>query len=201
MENRKKVRRGAVSAKQPGTKLYRPHIDESAYAYDPETGEKRTEPVFTSAPMETKTRSELRPAARVTLIICAFIFAGMLLFTLSGYEKIARTYSSINELEDSIDDIKLRINALEAEIECAVTIEQATAYATSHGMQYPLRTQYKYIGSSENLQGIGSSGAVSADGPSGTFPEAEAAGETSTPSSEPADEEPLDLLVVEVPQG
>ena len=187
MEQRKSVRRGAVNVKEPGTKLYTPRRDETAYAYDPETGKKRTEPVYTSAPIETKPKAELKLGSRVALIVCAFIFAAMLLFTLSGYEKISRAYSSINTLEDDIDEIKLRINALEAEIECAVTIDDATAYALSHGMQYPLRSQYKHIDGSDSLA-ITSGGATSADGPSGTFPD-----EADTADEEPDTEEDLSL--------
>lgn len=204
MEQRKKVRRGAVQAKQAGTKLYTPRRDETAFAYDPETGEKRTEPVYTSAPVREKPRRELKLGSRIALVVCAFVFAGMLLFTLSGYEKISRAYSSVNTLEDDIDEIKLRINALEAEIECAVTIEEATAYATSHGMQYPLRAQYRQIvpgqtaSASTAMNPIGGS-VTPVDGPSGSFPGDDVPAETPPAEAVPGGDEPLDLEIVEEP--
>lgn len=204
MEQRKKVRRGAVQAKQPGTKLYTPRRDETAFAYDPETGEKRTEPVYTSAPADEKPRRELRFASRVALIVCAFIFSGMLLFTLSGYEKISRAYSSVNTLEDDIDEIKLRINALEAEIECAVTIDEATAYAVSHGMQYPLRAQYRQIVPGQAATGISPVNPIGGtvtpiDGPSGSFPGDGAPVQPLPEEPAPQEDGAIDLQIVEDP--
>lgn len=83
---------------------------------------------------------------RVGLIISGFLFAGMVLFTLSGYERISRAYADINALNDEIDLTKLRINELEVQIECAVTIQDAQAAAESYGMRYPERSQYVRIG-------------------------------------------------------
>lgn len=83
---------------------------------------------------------------RIGLTVCIFALSGMLLFVLSGYERISLAYSEINTLNTEIDKLKIRINALEAELECAVTIESAQQYASTHGMQYPNKSQYYRVG-------------------------------------------------------
>ena len=70
-------------------------------------------------------KQESSTLGRIGLIISGFLFAGMVLFTLSGYERISRAYADINALNTEIEETKLSINALEAAIECAVTIDQA----------------------------------------------------------------------------
>lgn len=91
-------------------------------------------------------KPELNPLARIGLILCGFIFAGMVLFTLAGYERITRAYADINTLNGEIEESKLRINELDVQIECAVTIQDAQAVAEQYGMQYPEKTQYVKIG-------------------------------------------------------
>jgi hypothetical protein len=83
---------------------------------------------------------------RIGLIISSFIFAGMVLFTLSGYERISRAYADINALNNEIDLTILRINELDVQIECAVTIQDAQKAAESYGMRYPEKGQYVRIG-------------------------------------------------------
>ena len=83
---------------------------------------------------------------RVGLIISGFIFAGMVLFTLSGYERISRAYADINALNNENDLTDLRINELQVQIECAVTIQDAQKAAESYGMRYPEKNQYVRIG-------------------------------------------------------
>ena len=145
------------------TKLYAPTRDSEAYAYDPETGERLKDAPLKAAPIELRPRSELRLAARIGIMLCVFVFAGMLVFILSGYERIARAYAGINTLNDEIGEIRLHINALEADIECAVTIEDAQAYAVSQGMQYPVQSQYLQSGKPIPNTAVG--------GPSGQAPE------------------------------
>lgn len=91
-------------------------------------------------------KPELNPLARIGLILCGFIFAGMVLFTLTGYERISRAYADINALNKENDATKLRINELEVQIECAVTIQDAQKVAEAYGMQYPEKKQYVKIG-------------------------------------------------------
>ena len=154
-------RRGGRSS----TKLYAPARDNEAYAYDPETGERLKDAPLRAAPVELRPRSELRLAARVGIMFCVFVFAGMLVFILSGYERIARAYAGINTLNDEIDEIRLHINALEADIECAVTIEDAQSYAISQGMQYPVQSQYLESGKPiPNTAASGPSGQAPEDG-------------------------------------
>ena len=91
-------------------------------------------------------KPEMTSLGRVGLIISGFIFAGMVLFTLSGYERISRAYADINALNSEIDLTDLRINELDVQIECAVTIQDAQEVAEAYGMQYPDREQYVRIG-------------------------------------------------------
>ena len=83
---------------------------------------------------------------RIGLIISGFLLAGMVLFTLSGYERISRAYADINALNSEIDLTDLRINELEVQIECAVTIQDAQEIAEAYGMRYPDKNQYVRIG-------------------------------------------------------
>lgn len=137
----------------PSTKLYAPTRDSGAYAYDPETGERLENAPLKAAPVELKLRSEMKTSSRIGIMFCAFVFAGMLVFVLSGYERISRAYAAINTLNDAIAEIQLHINALEADIECAVTIEDAQKYAESHGMRYPTQSQYLQSGSTIPVTG------------------------------------------------
>ena len=137
------------------------------------SGDGRRRVTFRPAEGETK-RPKAAPAARETgrenaprglgieigrygIMASLFIFAGMILFMLSGYEKISRSYQEINVINAEIEETKLNINALEVAIECAVTIEQAQAWAKSHNMQYPLQSQYVVSGSSIPVSRGGSS--------------------------------------------
>ena len=91
-------------------------------------------------------RPEMTSLGRVGIIISSFLFAGMVLFTLSGYERISRAYADINALNNEIDLTKLRINELDVQIECAVTIQDAQKVAEAYGMRYPEKSQYVRIG-------------------------------------------------------
>ena len=132
--------------KDPSTRLYAP-TREKRRAYDPETGERISEARITAVPISMRQSSELSIFARLGIMLCMFIFAGMLVFILSGYERISRAYSAVNDLNDQIEEIELTIDALEAEIEKAVTIEAAQQYAVSHGMQYAQESQLLQEGS------------------------------------------------------
>ena len=91
-------------------------------------------------------KPEMTSLGRIGLLISGFLFAGMVLFTLSGYERISRAYADINALNNEIDLTDLRINELEVQIECAVTIQDAQKVAEAYGMRYPEKNQYVRIG-------------------------------------------------------
>ncbi len=86
------------------------------------------------------------PLARVGVMFSAFLLAAMILFMLFGYEQITRAYADVNALTDEIELTQLRITALEVEIECAVTIQQAQEAAEAANMRYPTQGQYVKIG-------------------------------------------------------
>ena len=112
-------------------------------------------------------REPATSASRIGLMFSGFLLAGMLLFTLSGYERISRSYADVNTINSEIDETELRIKALDVQIECAVTIRDAQDVAESYGMRYPTQSQYVKIGSTIPVSG---------SAPSGSAP-----GETTTP--------------------
>ena len=77
------------------------------------------------------------PLQRIGMMVCGFLLAGMLVFVLSGYERISRAYADVNALNEEIELANLRIIGLDVEIECAVTIQDARQAAENAGMQYP----------------------------------------------------------------
>ena len=91
-------------------------------------------------------KPEMTSLGRIGLLISGFLFAGMVLFTLSGYERISRAYADINALNKEIELTELRINELDVQIECAVTIQDAQKVAEAYGMRYPENDQYVRIG-------------------------------------------------------
>jgi len=88
----------------------------------------------------------MTPLGRIGLIISGFILSGMVLFTLTGYERISRAYADINALNAEKETTNLRINELDVQIECAVTIQDAQKIAEAYGMRYPDKNQYIKIG-------------------------------------------------------
>lgn len=149
----------------PSTKLYAPERDSGHGRRGPKNGETAPD---RPAPAVIKPQSQMKLGARIGIVFCLFVAAGMLVFILSGYERISRAYAQINTLNSEIDEIKLRINALEADIECAVTLEDAQAYAKSHGMRYPVQSQYLQSGSPIPVTGTVIPGG---DTPTGAAPE------------------------------
>ncbi len=143
---------GRKKGKSPTTRLYAPKKNGA------KAGRTRTEAEPASRrPSDSHEREEqkahvrvhkpeLNPLSRVGLIFCGFVFSGMVLFTLTGYERITRAYADINSLNTEIDETELRINELDVQIECAVTIQEAQQVAEEYGMQYPEKSQYVRIG-------------------------------------------------------
>lgn len=165
---RKEHRKGEARVR-----MYAPKRDTEAFAYDPETGERLSEPTMTVAPIEESVdiKPKLKLGSRISIIFCIFVFAAMFVFILSGYAQIAQAYTSINDLNDSIDELNIRILALNASIECAVTIDEAQDYAIRHGMQYP--TMNQYIGPGEHIPSTGytSYGNIPGNAPADTEPD------------------------------
>ena len=138
---------GKKKGQSPTTRMNMPNRSDSEREEEPR--QRRSSRERDGRPEEPHVRvekPELNPLARIGLILCGFIFAGMVLGTLTGYERISRAYADINALNTEIDSTKLRINELDVQIECAVTIQEAQAVAEANGMQYPEQSQYIKIG-------------------------------------------------------
>ena len=136
--------------RSPTTRLYLPAQEVEKAQHAQQTQTKRTRSRSGSkaaaAPGVRVEKPEMTALGRIGLIISGFLFAGMVLFTLSGYERISRAYADINALNNEIDLTDLRINELEVQIECAVTIQDAQKVAEAYGMRYPEKSQYVRIG-------------------------------------------------------
>ena len=131
--------------KAPTTRLYMPNQEEQAERTQ-RTPRQRAGGRSSHEPGVRVQKSEMTSLGRIGLIISGFLFAGMVLFTLAGYERISRAYADINALNNEIDSTDLRINELDVKIECAVTIQDAQKVAEAYGMRYPEKSQYVRIG-------------------------------------------------------
>jgi len=116
----------------------------------------RTQRKSGSSASDVRSRREAAPVtavSRIGIMFSGFLFSGMVLFTLTGYERISRAYADINTINSAIEATKLRIKALDVQIECAVTIQDAQTTAESYGMRYPAQSQFVRIGSSIPISG------------------------------------------------
>lgn len=144
-----KRKKGSRSA----TRMYAPsHGGKRTVAFAPLSEQQREseqppEPAAETQQLKRpRSVQQIKPFTRFMLVLCSFIFAGMILFVLTGYERISRANADINTLNVQIEETELNINALNAAIECAVTIDQAQEWAKSHNMQYPSKSQYVRAG-------------------------------------------------------
>ena len=156
--------------RSPTTKLYLPTQEEQD-AYEARASRSRAGTKSTNEPGVRVKKPEMSSLGRIGIIIIGFIFAGMVLFTLSGYERISRAYADINALNDEIELTDLRINELEVQIECAVTIQDAQKAAESYGMRYPDKGQYVRIGDPLPFDNTTPPPTTSPDGETTTTPE------------------------------
>jgi len=131
--------------KSPTTRLYTQNKNGEAEE-TARTGRVKTNRRTPDEPHVRVDKPEMTVLGRVGLIISGFILSGMILFTLAGYERISRAYADINALNTETDSTKLRINELDVQIECAVTIQDAQKIAEAYGMRYPEKSQYVRIG-------------------------------------------------------
>lgn len=143
----------------PATKVYAP---KKKTASRPGGGKGRAREKTDATAEETGKGREpepVTPASRIGIMLSGFLFAGMVLFTLTGYERISRAYADINTINSAIDETQLRIKALDVQIECAVTIQDAQDTAEAYGMQYPTQSQYVRADAPIPLSGAAPAGA------------------------------------------
>jgi hypothetical protein len=131
--------------RSPTTRLNMPSKVEQAEA-TARTARVRTSGRTAVEPGVRVEKAGITSLGRIGLIISGFLLSGMVLFTLAGYERISRAYADINSLNSEIELTELRINELDVQIECAVTIQDAQKVAEAYGMQYPEKSQYVKIG-------------------------------------------------------
>lgn len=131
--------------RSPSTRLNIPSQEDKA-APEPRAPRTRAGARTISEPGVRVEKPQMTILGRFGLIVSGFLFAGMVLFTLSGYERISRAYADINALKNEIESTNLRIRELDVQIECAVTIQDAQRVAEAYGMRYPEKSQYVRIG-------------------------------------------------------
>lgn len=129
----------------PSTRIHLPNQEEEAAPEERAPRTRAGKRIF-HAPGVRVENPQITTLGRFGLIVSSFLFAGMVLFTLTGYERISRAYADINALKNEIESTKLRIRELDVQIECAVTIQDAQQVAEAYGMQYPEKSQYVRIG-------------------------------------------------------
>lgn len=171
-------------SKKSQTKMYAPTHGRRKVMFAPATEQQKAEPYDAPETEEdvripARRKAELKPFTRLMLVVCSFIFAGMILFVLTGYERISRAYQEVNSINSSIETTELNINALDVAIECAVTIDQAKDWAKAHNMQYPLQSQYIVSGGSVPITGTGPDAAAPPDATTAPEP-------AETPATQPA---------------
>ena len=163
--------------RSPTTRLYLPaeEVEKAQQAQQSQAQTKRNPGARSggkAAPSGIRVeKPEMTSLGRIGLLISGFLFAGMVLFTLSGYERISRAYADINALNKEIELTELRINELEVQIECAVTIQDAQTAAESYGMRYPDKGQYVRIGDPLPFDNTTPQPTTSQDGETTTTPE------------------------------
>ncbi len=147
---------------KPDTRLYQPSRDSAAYDYDRETGEPIPDTDGRVRPVPIRTQKEMSVLERIGIMFCAFAFAGMILFTLSGYERISRAYSDINTLNEDIEEVTLHFaqDSSFSELQAALAA----------GMTYPTQSQSLVAGDPIPASFGAASGS---DTPAGTDPTAE----------------------------
>ena len=172
----------APKGKTPGTRVYAPTDAASREAAPRKrraSAAPETETVIDDDGFRIRVpKDEVKPASRIGMIFCAFLLAGMILFMLTGYERIARAYADINTLTDEIELTELRIAELDVSIECAVTITQAQDAAKNAGMTYPTQSQYVRIGSAIPVTSGSLAGSAPTDGAGDTGTGDAGAGDT-----------------------
>ena len=156
-----------------GKPLTGPHTCAGLLTVDPDTGEPVASDTVTAkaVPKRIVAQKETSVLGWIGIMFSAFLVAGMLIFILSGYERISRAYSDINTLNQEIEEIKLHISELNVSIECAVTIEEAEQAALAAGMTYPSQSQILVPGQAIPSGGFRSSGSVPSDSESTEPPE------------------------------
>ncbi len=143
----------------PATKLYSPKKKPAGRPAGSEKSRSRVKDGTADESAQKKRAPEPATAAfRIGIMFSGFLFAGMVLFTLSGYERISRAYADINTINNSIDETELRIKALDVQIECAVTIQDAQKTAETYGMSYPKQSQYVRVGDAIPVSGLAPAG-------------------------------------------
>ena len=180
-------------ASAPATKMYSPKKragKESGGGSDDRAQE--TGAAVTPGARGKRGRRTMSTGSRIGIMFSSFLFAGMLLFTLTGYERISRAYADVNTINREIESTQLRIKALDVQIECAVTIQDAQETAERYGMRYPTQSQYVKIGSSIPVFGQ----APADDNPGNTIgpDETPTGNDTQAPEDDnpPADDTPSD---------
>ncbi len=153
-------RRAAYTA----SRVYSPTRGANAYAYAPAAAPAQPveQPKVAPKPQQkpkSKTRPALSAGCKVAMLFAIATVAAASLLVVFRYACIAGDYLEVNQLNSDMEAAQLRINALNVELECAVSIQNVQDAAARLGMTYPTADQFVRAGDA-----LPASGAQSANG-------------------------------------
>jgi cell division protein FtsL len=132
----------------PATKIYAPTRGSLAYA--PGTAVPQPQPEPVQRPTRPQPAGAARTAAvprfsnvrKAAIVFACLLVAAMFLMVLFRYEKISAQYATVNGLKSQIEETQLRLKALNVQLQCAVSIDDAREAAQNVGMTYPDASQF-----------------------------------------------------------
>ncbi len=132
----------------PATKIYAPTRGSLAYAPgipapqqqpDPVREQPRPQPMHTA---RTAAAPRFSTIGKAAIVFSCLLVAAMFLVVLFRYEKISAQYTTVNGLKSQIEETQLRLKALNVQLQCAVSIDDAREAAQNVGMTYPDASQF-----------------------------------------------------------
>ncbi len=140
------------------SRVYSPTRGANAYAYAPAAAPAQPVEQQKTAPkpqqrQKTKARPALSTGCKAAMLFAITVVAAASLFVVFRYARIAGSYLEVNQIKSDMEAAQLRINALNVELECAVSIQNVQDAAARLGMTYPTADQFVRAG--DALPGAG----------------------------------------------
>ncbi|HWR23426.1 MAG TPA: hypothetical protein VN366_08110 [Feifaniaceae bacterium] len=133
------------------SRVYSPTRGANAYAYAPAevAAQPAGQPKAAPKPQrrqKPKARPALSAGCKAAMLLGIFTVAAASLFVVFRYARIAGDYLEVNQMKSDMEAAQLRINALNVELECAVSIQNVQDAAARLGMTYPTADQFVRAG-------------------------------------------------------
>ncbi len=131
-------------------RVYAPTRGSMAYAYEAQVAqpmEREIQSTRQSRRTKVRPRKKSINAAGKFALLCSVLFLSVsAVLVVAGYANITQEYSTVNDLKDEIEQSELRLAELNAQLACAVTLDDALEAAQRMGMNYPTADQYVAVG-------------------------------------------------------